>query len=311
MSADEYFSKNYQRARTNFLTACREQHLQPVSFWATEDAGESEPPLVDCLRLGSPGATNLLVILGGARLSDALCCSAIETGWLKEFGKANLPSDSALLLLHHGAAPQSGGEIPDAGGPPPQWDDDILARVEERYAEYARQQGIDATGAPLDQPRDGDVPGYPGALLDRLARAMTAAVPDRVVFMEIGIGTGPWGEAELTPCHSPNSDAARQIRKWFSQPEPTEDAPSGEHKMDHLGAGLRRRFPDSEIIATKATFGTYSMMSVLENLAARPQDRATPDTGRMIFPDSPEWREAVWQSAIVVIQRALTGLHSR
>jgi hypothetical protein len=311
MSADKYFSKTYHNARTNFLTACRELHLRPVGLWAEETAVGSEPPLVDCLRLGSPGATNLLVILGGDRLADALCCSAIITGWLREFGKANLPSDSALLLLHHGAAPRSGGEIPDAGGPPPQWEDDILARVEERYAEYARQQGIDATGAPLDQPRDGDVPGYPGALMDKLAHAMTAVVPDRIVFVEVRIGTGPWGEAELTPCHPPNSDSARRIRKWFSQPEPSEDDPPGERGMDHLGAGLQRRFPDSEIIAARATFGTYSMMSVLENLAARPEDRATPDAGRMIHPDSTEWREAVWRSAVVIIQRALTGLHSR
>lgn len=311
MSADKYFSKSYHGARTNFLTACRELHLRPAAFPNPEDAGDTNPPLVDCLRLGSPGATNILVILGGDRLSDGLCCSAIETGWLREFGKANLPSDSALVLLHHGAAPSSGGELPDTGGPPPQWEDDILARVEERYAEYARQQGIDATGAPLGKPQDGDVPGYPGALLDMLARAMTAGVPDRIVFVEIRVGTGPWGEAELTPCHPPNSDKAKRIRKWFSLPEPSEDELPGERKMDHLGAGLMRRFPDSEIIAARATFGTYSMMSVLENLAARQEDRATPQTGRMIYPDSAEWRDAVWRSAIVIIQRALTGLHSR
>lgn len=311
MSAEDYFSKNYRGARTKFLSACREQRVQPVGFWKQDDSEASGPPLIDCLRLGHAGATNLLVILGGNRLTDALCCSAVETGWLREFGKANLPSDSAILLLHHGAAPQSGGEVADVGSPPPQWEDDILARVEERYAEYARQQGIDATGAPLDRPRDGDVSGYPAKVMDRLTRAMAPAEPDRIVFIEIRVGIGPWGEAELIPCHPPNSDSTRRIRKWFSLPEPSEEEPPGERNLDSLGASLRRRFPDSEIIAARASFGTYSMMSVLKNLASRPEDRAMPETGRMIYPDDPEWQKAVWKNAIVVIQRALTCLHSR
>lgn len=80
--------------------------------------------------------------------------------------------------------------------------------------------------------------------------------------------------------------------------------------MDCLGAGLRRRFPQADITAATAAFGTYSMMSVLESLAARPDGQAMPETGEMAHLQSAEWRDAVWQSAIVVIQRALTGLHA-
>lgn len=311
MSAEDYFSRTYQSARAKFLAACRQLRLQPVGLRMPDGPQEPEPPLVDCLRLGNPGAKNLLVICGGDRLTDALCCSAIEIGWLREFGKANLPSDSAILLLHHGPAPSTGGEIPDDGRPPPQWEDDILARVEERYAEYARQQGIDATGAPLAGPVDGDVPGYPAQVMDMLAHAMAPATPDRIVFVEIRVGTGPWGEAELTPCHPPSSESTRRIRKWFSLAEASEDEPAGEREMDSLGASLRRRLGEADIFALRASFGTYSVMSVLESLAARPEGRAVPETERMIYPDNAEWRDAVWQSAIVVIQRALTSLHSR
>lgn len=186
MSAEDYFSKTYQSARAKFLAACRELRLQPTQFRMPDGPQESDPPLVDCLRLGNPSANHLLVICGGDRKTDALCCSGIETGWLREFGNANLPADTAILLLHHGAAPATGGEVPGTGRPPPQWEDDILAKVEERYAEYARQQGIDSTGAPLDGPADGDAPGYPGRVLDMLAQAMAPAADGKIVSSKSG-----------------------------------------------------------------------------------------------------------------------------
>jgi hypothetical protein len=310
MSTEEYFSKTYQSARAKFLAACRELRLRPTGFRAPDGPQEPEPPLVDCLRLGNPDADHLLVVFGGDRRADALCCGGIETGWLREFGKANLPADTAIVLLHHGAAPKTGGEVPDLGGPPPQWDDDILAKVEERYAEYARQHGIDSSGAPLATPTDGDVPGYPGQLLDMLAHTVTPAADGKIVFLEIRVGTGPWGEAELTPRHPPASTSAKRIRQWFTLPEPSEDEPEGHLEMDSLGASLRRRFPQADITAATAAFGTYSMMSVLDSLAARPDGQSMPETGEMVYPQSAEWRDAVWHSAIVVIQRALTGLHS-
>lgn len=311
MAADEYFSGTYQSARAKFLAACRELRLRPTEFRTPDGPPAPEPPLVDCLRLGSPSARHLLVICGGDRKTDALCCAAIETGWLLEFGKAHLPADTAVLLLHHGAAPPTGGEIPGAGKDAPQWEDDILAKVEARYAEYARQHGIDSTGAPLAQPGDGDVPGYPGRLLDTLAHAVAPAGAERIVLLEIHVGTGPWGEAELTPCHVSGSSGARHLQKWFSMPEPGEDAPSGERELESLGAGLRRRFAGADIIAATVTFGTYSMKSILESLASRPEDQAVPNAAALVYPEDAAWRESVWHSAVVVIQRALTGLRAK
>lgn len=311
MPTENYFSKTNQKARVKFLAACLELRLQPIELRVPEDPQAREPSLVECLRLGPPFASQLLVICGGDRKTDALCCSAIETGWLREFGKARLPADTAILLLHHGAAPTTGGEVPGAASLPPQWDDDILAKVEERYAEYARQHGIDSTGAPGAGPADGDVPGYPGRVLDMLADAMSSSAVDKVAFLEIRVGTGPWSEAELTPCHPLDSASERRARRWFYLPAPSDDEPTDDRELDSLGAGLRRRFARANITAVSAAFGTYSMKSVLESLAARPEGRALPETGAMVHLENPEWRDAVWQSAIVVIQRALTGLHSR
>lgn len=305
MTAEEYFSETRQVARTKFLSTCLRLRMRPSPF------GPPADPLVDCLRLGNPGAKRLLVVCGGDRTADALCCSAIEIGWLRQFGKASLPSDSAMVLLHHGPAPATGGEMPAKGSPPPEWQDDILARVEQRYAEYAKLQGIDSTGAPLGASTDGDVAGYPGKLLDDLAEEMAPTPPERVVFLEIRVGAGPWGQAEITPCHHPGTAAEKRVRGWFSLPDPSEDAIIQDRGLDSLGAGLQRRFPKALLSAATASFGTYSMQSVLELLAARPEGKAVPATGRLAYPDDAPWREAVWQSAVVTIQRALTGIYAR
>lgn len=311
MSAEDYFSKTYQSGRAKFLAACRELRLQPTEFRTPEGAQPPDPPLADCLRLGSPSANHLLVACGGDRKADALCTAAIETGWLRRFGKASLSADSAIALVHHGAAPQTGGELPEAFAPPPEWEDDILARVEKRYAEYARQHGIDSAGAPLAEPSDADVPGYPTRVMDMLAHKVAPSAVDRIVLLEFRVGTGPWGEAELTPCHPAESGSARLARKWFGLPEPVSDTPRAEAELGSLGAGLRRRFFQVDVVAATVSFGTYSMKSVLESLAARPDGRAAPETGAMLYLRDPAWQQAVWNNAVVVIQRALTGMRSR
>lgn len=311
MTATDYFAENYRSARGKFLHACRELRLQPVTLRGEGDPGEPEPPLLDIVQLGNPAADHILVICGGDRISDALCCSAMEVGWLSEFATANLPGDTAILLLHHGLAPETGGEVAAESGPPPEWEDDLLAKVEQRYAEYARQQNIDAMGAPLAAPADSDVPGYSGSTLDAVGQRLMSAATGRIAIIEIRIGLGPFGEAEVTPCHPAESNAGKRVRDWFGL-EISRDGESGETQTPgSLTAGLMRRMTSAQMTAFTASFGTWSMMSVLDSLAARPEGQALPDTRGLLFPEGEVWREAVWRSAIMVIQRTLTALHAR
>ena len=312
MEAGEYFAESYRSARGKFLAACETLQLRPTAFRAPGSPGEPEPPLLDFVRLGDQAATRVLIVCGGDRRMDALCCSGIEVGWLNEFAKANLPRDTAIALLHHGAAPQSGGETTAAGEPPPEWEDDVLANVEKRYAEYARLQGVDAMGAPLRASSEAGVPGYPAKMLDSVAGGLGSAATGRIALIDIRVGLGRYGEAEITPCHPPDSAAARRVRSWFAMSEPQDtDGGVGAQTPDSLAAGLMRRFPGAEITAFSAAFGTYSMMSVLDSLASRPEGESTPDPRRLLFPKDDAWRDAVWHSAIIVIQRALTALHIR
>lgn len=310
MEATEFFTDNYRDAHTKFLAACRAQQLMPLAFRAPDDPRSGDLPLVECVRLGNPAATHVLAVCGGDRSMDALCCSGIAIGWLSEFAKARLPRDTAIVLMHHGPVPATGGEVRGESGPAPVWEDNLLATVEKRYAQYAREKGVDAMGAPLATKSSPDTPGYPGTVLDALAREMESASRGRIVFADIRVSLAPFGEAEITPCHAPDSPAAKRVRGWFAAPESPEDADPGTQEPDSLAAGLMRRFTGSNVTAFSAAFGTYSLMSVLDSLSARPANRATPDPRQLLFPKDDAWRNAVWRSAVIVLQRALTGIHS-
>lgn len=310
MATDDYFSTDFDEARDKFYAACRPQGLRPVEIMGHGTFGGAAP-LVDIVRLGDRAARRILVLGGGDRLADALVSSAVQVGWLREFGGATLPPDIAVVLLHHGAAPRTGGEAPTGARIPPQWNSDLLTKVEERYAAYAREKGVDHMGAPLDETAtgNGDAPGYTGDVLDAVAGHLGGIAVGRLTFLDIWVGIGPYGEAGIVGCHEPGTAAADRIRTAFSLPPPSEDEPVAQGSPGSMTAGLMRRFQTVDIAAARLEFGTYSMLSVLDTLSSRKPDRSIPDTARLLNPDSADWRESVWRSAIMNIQRALAGLH--
>lgn len=306
-TAEDFFSKNAAAARKKFVLACRPMEILPRTYRAPGQV--AGPPLADVVRLGNESASRLLVLCGGNRASDALCSSAVEVGWLTDFAKARLPPGTAILLVHHGAAPASGGEDNLALPEVPQWDDDILAKVEERYAAYAREKGLDAEGNPLPAAQSGNqIPGFPPEMLDEMALTLFQGGGERMAVIDFRLGLGPFGEAEVTPCHPPDSVGARRAQTWFALPEPAEDEKPAQQLPDSMAAGLARRVHAPEVTTVSLEFGTYSMQSVLDSLAERKEGQSIPDTRRLLHPDSAAWKEAVWHSAIVAIQRALTGL---
>lgn len=311
MAAEHYFATSFNDARRLFHKACRGARLRPASIGRTHGMfGGPGGALVEVVRLGDLGARDLLVVCAGSRLADALCCSGIEVGWLIEFADATLPPATALVLVNTGAAPASGGEPPPEEREIPQWDSALLAKVEERYAEYARERGIDHEGAPLAAGSSGsaDMPGFTSDALDGIAAELASAREGRLLFLEIAVGLGPYGQAETTPCHAPDSTAAQRARSWFDLPAPDEGESGAARRPDHLTAGLMRRFPKAETTALRMSFGTYSVKSVLDMLSDGKADAGAPDVRRLLFPDSREWQDAVWRGGSGAIQRALGAL---
>lgn len=310
MDADDYFSEDYRRARAKFLAACRAKRLLPQAYRASAEGDAGQLPLADSVRIGDPAARHMLVMCGGDRAVDALCCSAVEVGWISDIAAASLPEDSAVLLVHHGPVPLAGDEVPARAGPPPEWESDLLTKVERRYAEYAREKGIDSLGRPLSWPDPYTASAYPGTMLDALVKWLDSAAGGRIAIVDVRIGLGPYGEAEIVPCHPPDSAAAARVRAWFGLADQPDTNATTPQEPDSLAAGLIRRLPEAEVTAFSATFGTYSMMSVLETLAARPKGTSLPDPRELLFPTDVAWRTAVWRSAVVMLQRALAALRA-
>lgn len=311
MAAENYFATNFGEARRLFHKACRDTRVRSAGFGETHGMfGGPGGALVEVVRLGDLGARNLLVLCSGSRLADALCCSGIEVAWLSEFAGASLPPRTALVLVNSSAAPMSGGEPPPESREIPKWDSDLLAKVEERYAEYARERGIDHEGAPLavGSPGTADVPGFPSDVLDGIAGELGSAGEGRLVFLEVGVGLGPYGQAEMVPCHASRGTAAQRARSWFGLAPPAEDDAETAQGPDLLVAGVMRRFPRAEITVVRMSFGTYSMMSVLDMLSAGDKDRPKPDVRRLLFPESAAWQDAVWRAAAAAIRRALGAI---
>lgn len=311
MAAEHYFATGFNEARRLFHNACRNARRRPAMIGKTHGMfGGLGGALVEVVRLGDLGARNLLVLCAGSRLADALCCAGIEVGWLSEFADAGLPPRTALVLVNTGATPAAGGEQLPEEREIPKWDSKLLAKVEERYAEYARERGIDHQGAPLEPGSPGivDVPGFAPAVLDGIAAELASAREGRLVFLEIAVGLGPYGQAEITPCHAPDSTAAQRARSWFGLPAPGEGQQGTVQRPDHLTGGLMRRFPGAETTTLHVAFGTYSVKSVLDMLSADKTTAPAPDVRRLLFPESAEWHSAVWQNAAMVIQRALAAI---
>ncbi len=306
MDATDIFSDDLGEARERFVRAGQAQNRTPRGF------GKSAfgHPLAEVVRLGEENAKRVLVLCGGNRKADALCCSAILSGWLSEFGQAQLPPNTAMILVHHGAAPPTGGEGYSVEPQEVrQWDDEVLTKVEERYAAYARAQGLDADGNPLPPAEgDGAIAGFPPKVLDSLAKSLFTDGGERLAILDIRIGLGRFGEADITACHPPGSDAASRVADWFGLTETADDETAPQQRPDSVAAGLSRRADALELTTVALEFGVYSMKSVLDSLTRGSDGKPAADKRRLLHPQGADWKNAVWNNAMINIQRALGGL---
>lgn len=314
MAAENYFATSFNEARRLFHRACATARVRAAGFGTAHGMfGGAGGALVEVVRLGDLGAQRLVVLCGGDRLADALCCSGIEVGWLSEFANAAPPPGTAIVLVHNGAAPVTGGEPAPEAQEIPKWDSDLLTKVEARYAEYARERGIDHQGAPLEpgSERAANVAGFSTEILDDVAGELGSAREGRVIFLDIGVGLGPYGQVDVVPCHAAGSPGAQRARLWFGPDNPSAGDFEFRRHPDHLATGLMRRLATAEVTAVRLAFGTYSMMSVLETLADRQAEGTLPEARRLFYPEAAQWRRAVWQNGVIAIQRALRAVSRR
>jgi len=101
MDISSFFSATYAEAREKFLTACKARSLDIQSHLNPNSKGQQGEDLyMDVVRIGSDTASKFLVISSATHGGEGFCGSGIQVGLLQEGMLNNLPSDTAVLLVH-------------------------------------------------------------------------------------------------------------------------------------------------------------------------------------------------------------------
>ena len=321
MPASEHFSPDFDSARGKFLTACNAAGFPVASFRHPGSASLvaklglpealSGSLFVDVARAGSPDATHVLVLCPGDSESEGLLSSAIDVAWLASGAHRHLPKTMAVVMIH--AITPDGVSwarlVANASSEQhrSKWSDTMLAAAEERFAAYAEAQGLDVTFAQTGI-SDARRLHWPDDILKSISAQFIDTAKD-VALLSLQLGLGPYGQAEIVPCHAAASAAGRRLAEWFDENDAfvtTDDsAPPGA-----LMAGLTEELADSHITSAVLEFGVYSTQSVLASLDRRSHgdDGAPSSAGRIFYPQDDAWQTAVWHHSELAIRQALSGL---
>ena len=317
----DYFSTDHEAARGRFLSACDAAGFPVSSFRHPGSASLvaklglpealSDSLFVDVVRAGSPDATRMLVLCPGDSESEGLFASGVQVAWLSEGMHRHIPRTTAVIIIH--AVTPDGvtwARIVAEGARSThksKWSDAMLAAAEERFTAYAEAQGLDLS---FTQTGSSGLPPqhWPIDLLHDIAGQFADAAKD-VVFLSLQLGLGPYGQAEIIPCHATESAEGKRLRAWFDDNDAvvtSEDgAPPGA-----LTAGLMGQLTDSRVAAAALECGVYSTRSVLASLGGRvnAEDAASMSTERIFYPRDKAWRSAVLQHSKKTIRQVLRGL---
>ncbi|TDQ84602.1 uncharacterized protein DUF2817 [Dongia mobilis] len=306
MRAVPHFSATYAEARDKFLAAARAHgavaaaHVNPT---LGPDGGELA---TDTALIGRPDAPHLLIAMSATHGVEGFCGSAIQTAWLAERRFADLPADTAVLLIHainpHGFAwvrrvnednidlnrnfidhtkpyPENPGyrELRDYICPPA-WDDATLAVAEAKLADYAaRHSAIDLQAAIMNgQYWDKEGVFYGGnapnwshrTLLTILAPFADSA--RYAAFIDLHTGLGPSGYGEIISNHFGNLPGAGRVRDWFgSEATMIDDGSSTSTAVTgDTQLGVNAALPRTAITGITLEYGTVSVPEMTQAVRA-------------------------------------------
>ncbi|WP_169545912.1 M14 family metallopeptidase [Sneathiella aquimaris] len=101
MPVSDYFSATYTQARQAFIDACNARGLEVTSHLNDQAKGaEGEDLYMDVARFGSPSASKILFLSCATHGGEGFCGSGIQVGLLQEGFFADLPEDTAVVLIH-------------------------------------------------------------------------------------------------------------------------------------------------------------------------------------------------------------------
>jgi hypothetical protein len=354
MAADlSAFSETYADARAKFLDAAGRQ----VRSYAHPEKGL----FLDVATIGRTDAPKVFAVGCGTHGIEGYPGSAALTHWLREGGAKRVPSDTAVVFFH--AHNPWGFEkrtrvteenvdlnrnfidfskpLPRNPGyadvhpivTPERWDDEALAEVFGKLAQYRARVGEQAFSDAFNGGQYSHADGiyYGGARAQWSNTAFRKAVAEnlgharRVAFIDLHTGIGPRYEHIYLTFAPPGSVAYENARAWWG--ERAVNRAGVTHKALAVYSGLLvdvfgPALPAAEITTLVIEFGTLPREGVqrgsllqrwLRFNGPRHPARAVElqrEYDEAFYPSEARWREAALAQSLDFLDRGVRGVSS-
>jgi hypothetical protein len=301
-----FFPSTYVEARQSFLKAAHAAGAQLEVCLHPQKGFQGEDMAIDVAWLGDRNARKVLVTISATHGVEGLYGSGCQTAWLQQFKSENLPSDTAVLVIHalnpYGFSwlrrvNEDNMDINrnhvnfEAGPPanegyedihqwllPDEWTPVSQLNLQQQIMGYLAQKGVRAgtravTGG---QYRHADGIFYGGTQLCWSNRQLNQLAQkylqhaQLIAVLDHHTGLGPSGHTELICRHPVDSQALALARQWWGA-DVTSPA-SGESASEVIDGNVRMAFvhlcPQATVVAIAMEVGTQAQTQVMASLFA-------------------------------------------
>lgn len=302
MSIHDHFSPDYATARFAFLKAAKHAGADVIDSIAHPLKGISgEDLFTDLAWFGPRDAQAVLVTVSGTHGIEGYYGSGCQVGWLNEGRAAELPSGTAMLLIHasnpygfswgrrvnednmdinrnfidfdHAAPPANPAYAEVHPWLLPEiWSDDAARTVQDRIAAYYERVGAKAATAAIvgGQHTHPDGIFYGGTAPCWSHRTIKAIAEThlrqarRICVIDFHTGLGPFGYSELICRHAPGSESLRLAQQWFGDAVTSPAMGQSDSPIieGNLRMGLVRFCQPATTVAINIEVGTLSSEEV-------------------------------------------------
>jgi Protein of unknown function (DUF2817) len=300
------FPSNYLEARLSFLKAAHSVSAQMDVSLHPQKGFQGEDMAIDVAWLGSRNAAKVLVAISATHGVEGLYGSGCQTAWLQQFKTANLPSDTAVLMIHalnpygfswlrrvneenidinrnhvnfESVLPFNEGyeQIHD-WLLPEEWTPDSQLNLQQKIMGYLAQKGVRAGTRAITggQYRHADGVFYGGTELSWSNRQLNQFASKYlqnaklIAVLDHHTGLGPSGHTELICRHPVDSKSLALARQWWGAD--VSSLASGESASEVIDGNVRMAFvhlcPQATVVSIAMEVGTQAQAQVLAALLA-------------------------------------------
>jgi hypothetical protein len=300
VSTLQYFSEDYDAARSRFLDAARAAGASIESYKHPHSGPMGQPLYTDVALIGPKNAEHILVLGSGTHGVEGFAGSGIQTGLLSDGTFTEMKAKTSVLLVHainpYGFAHlrrwnednvDLNRNFVDHSNPYPrnlgyeqlQGEIDPTSvsffgnvRACFRFAYYGLKNGKNflheaISGGQYTNPRGiffgGQCETWSNKTLQRIAERYLCHAK-RVVIVDFHTGLGRYGHAEVILNEEKRSTAYQRAEDWWGDRVKT--TASGESVSVHLQGSVKlaigKMLPKTEVTAVSLEFGTLSPIRV-------------------------------------------------